>query len=286
MKKLICLLITVLMSLSVAGAEETPVYLALGDSISAGYGLTDKEARYTEIVAQHAGYMLINRAVNGNTAVGILEQLKDPAVAADVARADVITITCGGNDLLAALLDSIAAIYNASVPSETPLTTWDVLYILNDSSSPRQRALLLATLIALEGNPDMGITPFPQSAELAQSLADYRQNLTTLLSLLRQINPDARVILATQYSPYRHFSGLYITLNTAMDAGAQLLNAVILECAAALNCETADVYTAFCGREAELMNASMNPLILDFHPNAAGHEVIAQCVLDVLQGGE
>ena len=36
----------------------------------------------------------------------------------------------------------------------------------------------------------------------------------------------------------------------------------------------------------DLMNAAMKPLNLDFHPNAAGHALIARCVLDALQGAE
>ena len=286
MKKLACLLLTLLMSTSAALAEDPPVYVALGDSITAGYGLPEGEKCFAEIVALEGGYGLINYGVSGHTVPDILAQLADPAVLADVARAEIITITCGGNDLMAVLYESIAAIYNASVPEEMAIRAGEVTSIMISEDDRRKTSLMLASAIALEGHADMGVTPLMQSQEMAQALADYVQNLTAAITILRSANPDARIILATQYNPYRHFTGLYASINAAMDTGAQRLNAAITECAAALGCETADMYTAFYGLEAELMNAAMSPLNLDFHPNAAGHELIARCMLGVLLGGE
>lgn len=286
MKKWICLLFAILMSLSAACAEEPPVYLALGDSITAGYGLSDDEPCFAEIVALEGGYTLINRAVNGRRVPDILAQLADPAVLADVARADVITITCGGNDLLAVLYERTAHIYNASVPAEMAVSAGEVEWILGIGGDSRQGSLLLAVMIAMEGHADMGFAPLMQSEEMAQALTDYTQNMTTLITLLRSANPDVRIILTTQYNPYPSFSGLYASLKTTMEAGACGMNGAIYAFAPGLNCEIADVYTAISTAQGKLTNASMNPLNLDFHPNAAGHVVIAQCVLALLQSAE
>lgn len=43
MKRLACLLLALLMIAGAALAEEPPVYVALGDSITAGYGLSEGE---------------------------------------------------------------------------------------------------------------------------------------------------------------------------------------------------------------------------------------------------
>lgn len=286
MKRLACLLLALLMIAGAALAEEPPVYVALGDSITAGYGLSEGEKCFAELVALEGGYELINHGVTGHKVPDILAQLTDPAVLADVARAEIITITCGGNDLMAVLYESMAAIYNASVPEAMAIRAGEVTSIMITEGDPRKTSLMLASMIALEGHADMGVTPLIQSAEMAQALTDYTQNMTALIALLRGANPGARIILATQYNPYRHFTGLYASVNTAMDAGAQMLNAAITDCAAALGCETADVYATFYGLEAELMNASMSPLNLDFHPNAAGHAVLANAMLAVLLGAE
>ena len=81
MKKIFAALLALCLTFSVFGAfsEDAPVYLALGDSITTGYGLKENEKSFPEIVARTKGYALVNRAVNGNTASGIIEQMKEPA---------------------------------------------------------------------------------------------------------------------------------------------------------------------------------------------------------------
>ncbi len=263
-------------------AVESPVYLALGDSITTGYGLAEGEKGFADIVAEQHGYTLINRAINGNTAAGILQQLKEPAVLADVAAADVITITCGGNDLMGVLYGEIAAIYNSALPAMLAISDGDVAAFMSTPGDPRQQALLLAAKTVLEGNVELGVAPFTQGEALKSALMTYAQNMTAILTGIRMVNPDVTIILATQYNPYAIFSGVYASLADGMNEGAQLLSKAIGDYSLLLGYRVADVYSAFAASEENLCNASMEPLNLDFHPNAAGHAVIAQCVWAVL----
>ena len=291
MKKIIAFLAAFVLAMSAlaALAEDPAVYLALGDSITTGYGLAEGEMCFAELVAQANGYALINRAVNGNTAAGILAQLADPATLMDVLRADVITITCGGNDMMGLLYQQIAEVYNALIPAQMPMLmveSGDVTDIMTDGEDPRQQAMLLAALTVLEGNAEMGIEPFVQSAAMREGLTSYLTTMGLVVMSLRRANPEASIIVATQYNPYNRFDGAFAALNAGMERGASALSGFIRDYAAVLGYQLADVYAAFSASGENLMNACMEPLNLDFHPNAAGHALIAEVFNAVLNPAE
>ena len=141
-KRLLSLLLTMCMVMTLLPAAHAAekIYLALGDSITAGYGLADEGECFAAIVAAEKGYTLINRAVNGNTAEGISMQLSDPDVLIDVLSADVITITCGGNDLMGLVFTQAADAFNALSPVK--IKAWQVSQILSDPTDERQMTLL------------------------------------------------------------------------------------------------------------------------------------------------
>jgi lysophospholipase L1-like esterase len=80
-------------------------YTALGDSIAVGVGATNSYGyvyRFRDYLAtQYARVELSNRAISGMNSTELYLQLRaDPITRRDVRRADVITISIGGNNLL------------------------------------------------------------------------------------------------------------------------------------------------------------------------------------------
>lgn len=287
MRRILAILAALTLMCTVCMAEapaEPLVYLALGDSISTGYGLAEGEMGFADIVAKEMGYTLINRAINGNTSVGILAQMADPAVLADVQKADVITITCGGNDLMGMLFQAIADAYNAAVPPILAIKAEDVPAIMSTEGDARQQTLTMAARTVLEGNAELGIQPIVAGDAIQTALTSYMNNMAAIIAGIRAVNPDAVIVMATQYNPYAVFSGTYESLASGVDAGVQALSKVIADSAALADYRVADVYTAFAASTENLCNASMEPLNVDVHPNAAGHTVIAQCMLTALKG--
>lgn len=104
-KKLLCVVLSLIMCLSLvsfAAEEEKPLnYVILGDSIGWGAGvLNSDEAVFGKLVADTNGYGYINDAVNGYTTSNLLNHLEKADIAADVAAADIISISIGGNNYL------------------------------------------------------------------------------------------------------------------------------------------------------------------------------------------
>lgn len=97
------LLVALVLTLSACGeAEKLPalpsgsVVLALGDSLTAGAGVTPEQA-WPALLAQRTGWQVINGGVNGNTSSDALQRL--PALLEEH-RPALVLLTLGGNDML------------------------------------------------------------------------------------------------------------------------------------------------------------------------------------------
>ena len=105
MKKIISVLLSVIMIFSCLSvscfAADKYRYVVLGDSIAYGSGLLNaSEACYGKAVANTCGFDYANHSVPGATTHGLIYKLNDSAVRSDIARADIISISIGGNDFL------------------------------------------------------------------------------------------------------------------------------------------------------------------------------------------
>ncbi len=81
--------------------NETKFYLVLGDSIAYGSGLRNPEvACYGKIVADTNGFDYANHAVPGHTTSDLINKLSEQSVTEDLKKADIISISIGGNDFL------------------------------------------------------------------------------------------------------------------------------------------------------------------------------------------
>ncbi len=107
MKKALSIILALVMILSVTvigfaeEEKETLNYLLLGDSIARGSGvLNHDEACFGRIVADTNGYNYKNRGIDGFTTANLVNELNKSDVIRDVAEADIISISIGGNDFL------------------------------------------------------------------------------------------------------------------------------------------------------------------------------------------
>lgn len=119
MKRLISVFLSVLILLSCLcvsslAAENKLFYVALGDSIAYGSGLSNPtDACYGKIIADTNGFDFVNHAIPGHTTTNLINRLSEEAVIADVKEADIISISIGGNDFLMSNL--ISLMYNSLV---------------------------------------------------------------------------------------------------------------------------------------------------------------------------
>lgn len=248
-------------------------YVALGDSITTGYGLGGEQS-FAEIVAAEKGYTLNDTlATDGATSGDLLDVVQDTKNAAILANADLITITIGGNDLMNALYEYLAAESGKDVDTIKAMLTGGTADIT-----------ALGELVPL-------LSDFADSNEAKAALSTFTVNLTAIMGAIKQANPDVILLVTTQYNPYSYLAKAYgsivtqaQTISDAFDQGVSALNTAI-RLAVGSNGTVVDVYDAFEDAVAENQNPcnpSALPLNLDFHPNAYGHELIAAAIADKL----
>jgi lysophospholipase L1-like esterase len=121
-------------------------------------------------------------------------------------------------------------------------------------------------------------SPTP-SREIQRAIESCTHALSSILELIRE-HGVPHVIVQTLYNPFPR-SQCAVT-------AVRNLNQSICKVAARLGCETVDLYPLFAGREAEWMarfrTGRIEDLSIPFgrpiHPNDAGHQIIAEAVID------
>lgn len=230
-------------------AQETPKYIAIGDSLS--FGLGASEPNQTGFVAlvhdalegsdrfSGSGIDLLNLSAPGATSPDLLETGGQLQLAlAEIARSSsppVISVSIGGNDLLD----------------------------LADADSP--------CLNDVQTEPCLD--------ELGETLSTLQANLGEVLDSLREASPEANIVVLDLYNP---FSGTGDIRELLADAGVQRINGVIGATAADadLRIDLASVFQVFQGRGKQWIATD------GIHPNDAGHAVLAETVLAALDGRE
>lgn len=244
---------------------KTGTFTALGDSIAYGMSATPGSG-YVDLFYNHfkdsssfEDMSLVNLSVPGYASSQLLYQLQnDPATSASLSKAKVVTISVGGNNILAPVIASLAAAFQL------------------DPTSPTFPADL-ATALAQPGAQDIITAALPEiQTNVTASVTQFATDWPQIIGTIKTLAPQANIVVATLYDPISSQDPLYAifepsiqTINTAIktpDSGYMV----------------ADVYTAFATYQGiePLVNFNWYTGNLDPHPTTAGHELIYQCHLN------
>lgn len=244
-------------------------YVALGDSIAAGYGLADDENNYVDLIGEDLGARTTNLAVSGMTSIELMEMLSSGEYDDVISQADVITISIGSNDLLQPFINRVIKAFgiedvgdiNNTVISELkrkykddPFTLIPVIAELNSQIVNNEE------LYAICKNFEINI--FPQ-----------------IITLIKEKNENAQIIVNNIYNPYYNVSiyGIY-DLGKIADSYIDRINLAFID---SINYHCIDIYDVF--REEGLTNSNIDfwnleSLNFDPHPNKDGHMMIFSAI--------
>ncbi len=276
-----------------AAGTAVAAYVALGDSIATGYGLTGYSIgktpanAYVSVVGNDLNLPAVNLAVDGLTSTQLLAAListDSSAVSAQaaLANAQTITLSIGSNDVLGPFLGIVAAKFGCSI-DELPATL-----VKLQTSDPVKLAGILAAVNANDG------TGLKNNPALQSAAAAFSSNVTSIITGIKKLAPDAQIYVTNAYNPYQGISLNYglgtLDLGTIADGYIRSLNGAFK--ADAGNYTLIDVYSAFSASlqgGAVPVNANLAAYNFDPHPNAVGHALIAKLILtqnSAGQGGE
>ncbi len=250
----------VITSLPIVGSVSTAAYVAIGDSISTGYGLTYKNNDlFVNKLAIKTGKQKLNLAIDGLTTTELIGAIHkfDASKMAAIANTGLITLSIGGNNLLQPFITALTAKLG-----KDPTTVSSV-----------ELNMAIASLL-LDPTALRGI-----QSQMTLGVGSFISEFPTIISALKAINPNATIIVQTIYNPYDNIPGLESLALIPEEALTQM-NEVIRLGASTATYKVADVYTAFKMDNNILTNA----LTFDIHPNAIGHNVIYMACYRALTG--
>ncbi|MEG0570116.1 MAG: GDSL-type esterase/lipase family protein [Oscillospiraceae bacterium] len=274
-KKVLCLVLSVAMAfLTLSGFAPSKISaldkscVALGDSISTGYGLANPQTdNFVNLFTAKNGYTLTNYAVNGNTSAGLMTQTDktNPLIDTTVlGSADLITISIGGNDMMSALYQGVAAALKITVAeAQLKLLQGDLSAILS----------VMNVIKELGVHPEYVTNPIVR-------------NIETAITNIRHFNKTAQIVLLLQYNPYLWIKDpMFAESIISMGKFFNILKDTIFNnwtvCHEVIVADAHELFENSKSGEA-LSNATGTPLNLDFHPNKLGHEKIAELVAQSL----
>lgn len=239
-----------------SGNPNAPLYIALGDSLSAGVGASGfTKTAFVPLVHKGLGpdFALLNLGVSGDTsrdliesgplqrAVLEIEQRKNDDVKGNEVAA--ITLEIGGNDLL-------SIYFKLVVPGICPSV---------EEGLKKQRCV----------------------DALRNALDAYGPNLRRIISDLRAADPNIPIFLMTLYNPFSgksNFADADRIAELALEGDPSTpfpegLHDIIRKVAAETGVHLVEVYSLFTGKSIDYVAPD------NIHPNDTGYRLIADAVL-------
>jgi lysophospholipase L1-like esterase len=266
--------VTFLTPLSVIADDEPietqvpPKLTVMGDSIAAGFGLEGYSKKdlskcrsyanilaemYTEELKDQCSFELADVAVSGDTSTQLLEHIQSGQFDDALKDSDCVIISIGGNDVLELFLEFLRD--NMQLNKDSKLK--DVVDQVSDLK------------VVLDGLNDL-------KDKMDVALEGFEANLEVLINEIRN-RTDGVIIFQTLYDPLNGYDPAFMFQGISKDKIGKL-DEIIKEHSVDENGGTrylvCDIYEAFYEKGTELTNIKA----MDIHPNAAGHELIAQCL--------
>lgn len=274
---------TLSFSTPVSATTNNVSLVALGDSITTGYGLPGytpptltsqayASDSFVEVLKITQNFTTANFAIDGLTASQLAmasnPQIMNPMQKVALQNATMISITIGGNDLLGA--------FYAAMGAQMGITNVDA------TTMPIIQAAIIAGASGAPGTQAQGLMLMKAIMQVAGSMnniaAAFAQDLTTIVMNVKRVNPTAKIVIQTIANPYKDLPNE--SLVAALDSGVSALNTIITSGSIVGGYQVVDVYTAFKSSSEILTNATNPSMPLDPHPNAAGHKVIANLMAE------
>ena len=257
-----------------AAASEGIRYVALGDSIAAGYALpgytgsgSTPDSGFVSILARSLGDddHLIDLTESGLDTGELLSLLQTEKCRSALFNSGLITVTVGSNNLLGPCVQLLLKSVGLSEGSSET-----VISLLRDDPS-----LIVSFTRAM-----MGV-----EARMAMKKgADrFKSDWPLIAAALREIAPHAVVLVTSLYNPYRDFTisamGMTIRAGDLLGPYLEEMNDFLQSCEYG-----SDYYTVIDITGAQIAATMSGPAGVDVnpHPSVEGHRQIAEALLAAL----
>lgn len=263
-----------------ANTKSYKSYVALGDSITYGYGLSNREIdSYPEKVRkkyniEKSGFK--NLAISGMTCAEFYDYIQNDEITQAIKDAEFVTISIGSNELLEIVTEAVIEATGITVGENEDLVE-KVKEKIN-SVSDIEKLVILRNFYNNLTSEDMKI-------KIEAAIKSYQNNWSKSIKYIKEVNQDIFIVAIEFYNPYYEVAVLSYDFGGFVDENIQKLNRILWDSSnSEKEYKIAKIYDAFNTTNPRLTNVStsMSDFNVDPHPNVLGHEVICTKVLDAL----
>ncbi len=255
---------------TVAYAATEEKLVAFGDSIPAGDALANPTTEnFVALIDAREDIVAVNKGVSGQTSLELKNEITAGTHNAEITGANHITITIGGNDLMATLYALVADQYNEGKAEAEQISPEDV---------PVKMAAgdlgVMLTVLAIVNAGYVGDT----AAAFKATSDSVCSNIQAIITHIKTINPDAKIYVTNQYNPYKDIVVMGANVGAFFDTGLKTdFNPSLAKLSESTGCTVVDIHTPFNNSTEKVTNAVVDASgnNFDFHPNAAGHRLYA-----------
>lgn len=247
-------------------AKTVPTYVAIGDSITQGTGMKEKENcfvnQFTKLLQDDIPELTsYNYGKQGDTITDTLTKVReDKELRKRLSNATYISITTGGNDILKIASDTAKNITHTNYRKAKKIPK----YIKNENVAK------MILLYLQKGSTKEKLNNF---------LNTFTENYHALLEELIALNPNAIILNQTIYNPAS--GSEYESLAQAIDYVTVKMNAVISDEVYEQDSERillTDTYALFKNQGPRYVRIMKD----DIHPTKEGHQLIADSLYETL----
>lgn len=279
------------------GKSKYTNYVAIGDSIAAGYGLENiSKDSYAQIIRAHYNIdekNFSNKGVVGATCEDYYHFITDSGDAETyrnlIKNADLITVSVGSNEILGLIVKAIAdgagvdvidADGNA-IPTLTVMAEVQEVFANGDAA---KKAEIIASIVNFFSSEET-------IRNIDSKVNSYKDYWDKIVKEIKELNPDAVIIATEFYNPYYGVKlGTFDVGEFTDDAINKMNEALEQRSNSESDYKIARIYESFNTKDPRVTNVNFNILEskinLDPHPNKQGHSIIATKVIDVADKAE
>lgn len=271
--------------------------VVLGDSIARGYGLESPESmRFSALLEKSLATVyedieIANYGVDGRTGEELIDFVKNEPPK-ELADCDCIIISIGGNNILQ-MLDTLDTALNALMEIDPKAVADYFKYTVTDEGEEKDKlAYACDVLSSVFGAINVAFESETFDSLITDAGKRLENEIPRLISELRKINPDAKIYFQTVYNPYKDINLSLqdveekLDLDTHGERAVAKLNAPIEALAEENGYEIVPVWQEFDRSNKTLTNAGISlitaSISFDPHPNARGHELIAEIYYGII----
>lgn len=287
MKKRIKLLLFLMFMVSIAamlytmcsnaGSSRT-TYVALGDSIAAGYGLpgysdsqeTPPADSYQSVVGGFLKTGPFNFAVTGDDSTDCINILNSGKADTALSDAGIITISIGSNDLLKPFIEIAKETFGITEENGV----MDISALEGYYAGFKDASLIDMLAIANDFADKL-----KDNKVLHEKAQGFSSNFNEIIDILKEKAPQAEIYVTNIYNPYKDV----MVLGNSADTYIKEINNAFAGNSG--DYTLIDVYTLFA--KENLVNtkfdiSDLENINLDPHPSKEGHARIASAIIDAL----